>query len=135
MTSYSISAHEVSNTKRPIILVAEDEPYSFLFFELALDKDYEIIRAEDGEEAVELCKLVPDIQLVLMDLKMPKMNGLLATQEIKKFREDLPIIALTAYAEVGMREKCLGAGCDEYIVKPVGKTELLEKIQEFLVMV
>jgi signal transduction histidine kinase len=134
LASNSIPAHEVSNTKRPIILIAEDEPYSFLFFELTLDKDYEIIRAEDGEEAVELCKLVPDIQLVLMDLKMPKMNGFLATQEIKKFREDLPVIALTAYAEAGMREKCLAAGCDEYIVKPVSKTELLEKVQEFLVI-
>ena len=124
-----------TNARRPIILVAEDEPYSFLFFELALDKDYEIIRAEDGEEAVELCTLITDIQLVLMDLKMPKMNGLLATQQIKKIRKNLPVIALTAYAETGIREKCLEAGCDEYMTKPVGKMELLEKIQEFLISV
>jgi len=126
---------EISGFRRPIILVAEDEPYGFLLFELSLDNDYEIIRAEDGEEAVELCKLIPEIQLVLMDLKMPKMNGLIATQEIKKFRKNLPVIALTAYAEAGIRQKCFDAGCDEYLAKPVGKMELLDKMQEFLIMV
>jgi CheY-like chemotaxis protein len=135
VTSNSISANDTSDKKRLLILVAEDEPYSYLFFELALDRDYEIIRAEDGEEAVEYCKLIPEIQLVLMDLKMPKKNGLIATQEIKKFRKDLPIIALTAYAEAGMRAKCLEAGCDEYLAKPVGKMELLNKIQGFSVAV
>lgn len=132
LTSPEIQVQDDKSTRRPIILVAEDEPYSFLFFELALDKDYEIIRAEDGEEAVELCSLISEIQLVLMDLKMPKMNGLIATQEIKKIRKDLPVIALTAYAESGIREKCMKAGCDEYMTKPVGKMELLYKIQEFL---
>lgn len=121
--------------KRPIILVAEDEPISFLFYELALDGDFEIIRAEDGEEAVEYCKLIPEIQIVLMDLKMPKMNGLMATREIRKFRTDLPIIALTAYAETGMHEKCIEAGCDEYLSNPISKMELLEKIQKFLITV
>jgi len=127
--------HLDSIPRRPIILVAEDEPYSFLFFELALDKDYEIIRAEDGEEAVELCTLISDIQLVLMDLKMPKMNGLIATQEIKKIRNNLPVIALTAYAETGIREKCIDAGCDEYMTKPVSKMELLNKIEDFLISI
>lgn len=129
-----IQAHKILNIKRPVILIAEDEPYSFQLFELSLDIEYEIIRAEDGEEAVEFCKLIPEIQLVLMDLKMPKMNGLVATQEIKKFRKNLPIIALTAYAESGIRQKCIDAGCDEYIPKPISKMELIEKITEFLSM-
>jgi len=126
-----IQTPELVVGKRPIILVAEDEPYGFMLFELSLDTDYEIIRALDGEEAVELCKLIPEIQLVLMDIKLPKMNGLKATREIKKFRNDLPIIALTAYAEAGIRERCLEAGCDEYMPKPVSKIELLNKIKEF----
>lgn len=126
---------ELSVGKRPIILVAEDEPYGFMLFELSLDTDYEIIRALDGEEAVELCKLIPEIQLVLMDIKLPKMNGLKATQEIKKFRKDLPVIALTAYAEAGIREKCMEAGCDEYMPKPVSKMNLLNKINEFVLAV
>jgi len=126
-----IQTPELAIGKRPIILVAEDEPYGFMLFELSLDTDYEIIRALDGEEAVELCKLIPEIQLVLMDIKLPKMNGLKATREIKKFRNDLPIIALTAYAEAGIRERCLEAGCDEYMPKPVSKIELLNKIKEF----
>ena len=134
-TTSEPAEHNVSSAQRPVLLVAEDEPYGYLLFELSLDADYDIIRAEDGEEAVEFCKLIPEIQLVLMDLKMPKMNGLMATQEIKKFRKDLPIIALTAYAEAGMREKCLDAGCDEYLAKPVSKMELLDKIREFLVAV
>jgi len=118
-------------SRRPMILVAEDEPYNFLLFELTLSNYFEIIRAEDGEEAVELCRSISDLELVLMDVKMPKMNGLMATQEIKKFRKELPIIALTAYAEIGMREKCLEAGCDDYLPKPVSKIELLNKIKEF----
>jgi two-component system sensor histidine kinase/response regulator len=134
ITSIS-SEHKVSGLQRPVILVAEDEPYGYLLFELSLENDYEIIRAEDGDEAVEFCKLIPEIQLVLIDLKMPKMNGLIATREIKKFRKDLPIIALTAYAETGMRAKCLEAGCDEYLAKPVGKMELLKKIQRFMVTI
>ncbi len=134
ITTSRSSEHKVSGLQRPVILVAEDEPYGYLLFELSLDNNYEVIRAEDGDEAVEFCRLIPEIKLVLMDLKMPKMNGLIATREIKKFRKDLPIIAITAYAEAGMRAKCIEAGCDEYMTKPVGKEDLLDKIREFLII-
>jgi CheY-like chemotaxis protein len=130
-TSLSIPANKILNKKRPIILVTEDEAYSYLLFELTRDKDYEIIRAEDGEEAVELCKLIPNIQLVLMDLKMPKMNGLVATQEIKKLRDNLPVIALTAYAETGIHQKCMDAGFDETWQNQLVKRSYLKKFRSF----
>jgi PAS domain S-box-containing protein len=115
----------------PMILVAEDDPSSYLYIELMLHNSYRILRAEEGQDAVNMCKTIPEIQLVLMDIKMPGMNGLEATQIIKKFRKDLPIIALTAYAEIGMRDKCLDAGCDDYIPKPVEKAHLLSVLSKF----
>jgi signal transduction histidine kinase len=126
-----IPSYGVSDVIRPKLLIAEDENIGFLYLKLALETSFEIIRAEDGEEAVELCKLIPDLQLVLMDVKMPKMNGLEATQKIKKIRKDLPIIVLTAFAESGMREKCMSAGCDEYIPKPITLGDLFQVMAKF----
>ncbi len=120
-----------TSSHRPMILVAEDEAVGYMFLELTLNTSYEILRAENGEEAVELCRSIPGIQLVLMDVKMPKMNGLIATQEIKKLRKDLPIIVLTAYAETGIREKCFNAGCDEYLAKPIAKDDLFSSLAKF----
>jgi len=115
----------------PMILVAEDDPGSYLFIELMLNTNFRILRAEEGQEAVDMCKEIPEIQLVLMDIKMPGMNGLEATRIIKKIRKDLPIIALTAYAETGMRDKCLDAGCDDYISKPVERNLLYSVLSKF----
>ena len=129
--SADIPSYGVSDAIRPKLLIAEDENIGFLYLKLALETSFEIIRAEDGEEAVELCSLIPDIHLVLMDVKMPKMNGLEATQEIKKIRKNLPIIVLTAFAETGMREKCMSAGCDEYIPKPITLSDLFQVMAKF----
>lgn len=115
----------------PMILVAEDDPSSYLYIDLMLNTNFLILRAEEGQEAVDMCAAIPEIQLVLMDIKMPGMNGLEATRIIKKTRKDLPIIALTAYAETGMREKCLDAGCDEYISKPVERMHLFSILSKF----
>jgi len=121
-----------SKANRPVILIAEDEQYNFLYLEIILKVDYVLFRAEDGEKAIELCRNHPEIALVLMDIKMPKINGLDATTEIKKFRNDLPIIALTAYAQSGDQEKCLAAGCDDYLSKPFTKSSLLSKLEQFV---
>ncbi len=115
----------------PVILIVEDDPASRLYIELMLHTNYQILKAEDGSSAVDMCKNIPDISLVLMDVKMPGMSGLEATEIIKKTRKDLPIIALTAYAETGMRDKCMDAGCDEYISKPVERTKLLAMLLKF----
>ncbi len=73
----------------------------------------------------------PDITLVLMDIKMPVMDGIEATHLIKSFRKDLPIVAVTAHAQSGDAFKIKEAGCDEYISKPIKKAKLLSLIQKY----
>jgi len=115
------------------ILIVEDDIFSFHFLYLALNATIQVIHAQNGLQAVELCQSNPDIKLVLMDIKLPKMNGLVATQEIKKFRNDLPIIAFTSYALAGDRKKCLDAGCDEYITKPLALDDLFRVLNRFVI--
>lgn len=133
LKNISNSAPENSEIKslQPVILIAEDDPSSSLLLELMLNSNYKILKAEEGQEAIDICKNHPEVELVLMDIKMPGINGLEATQIIKKFRKDVPIIALTAYAETGMRDKCLDAGCNEYISKPVDKANLFSMLSKF----
>jgi CheY-like chemotaxis protein len=90
-----------------------------------------ILRAENGRIAVDLCLNNPNIDMVLMDLLMPVMNGYEATRQIKAQRPELPIIAQTAYAMADDRRKALEAGCDDFIAKPIGKEELLRKVDCF----
>lgn len=112
------------------ILIAEDDESSYEYLKVILGaKGVDLLWAQDGEEAIKYCKEDKTIDLVLMDINMPVMNGLIATKAIKKFKPDLPIIAQTAYAIAGDKEKALEAGCDDYISKPVNKKEILEKIE------
>lgn len=114
------------------VLVAEDDDINFHYLKFSLlSLKIEIIRALDGLEAVRECMDNPDISLVLMDIKMPIMDGYEATRQIKLFRPELPVVALTAYALADDRAKSLGAGCDEYISKPVKKDKLVEIIKKF----
>jgi len=115
------------------VLVVEDDESSFEFLKVVLKKTAQfILWAQNGEEAVTLCKNDPDIDIVLMDINMPVMNGYDATKAIKAFRPTLPIIAQTAYAIAGDREKSIEVGCDEYISKPIKREELLDKIKKLL---
>ncbi|MDO8898273.1 MAG: response regulator, partial [Bacteroidales bacterium] len=105
----------------------------FMLLEVLLkDTGINIIRAMNGIEAVEFCKNNPHIDLVLMDLKMPKMDGYEASKLIKEFRPDLPIIALTAYSTEVDRDKALASGCSEFISKPFKRELFLAKINEHL---
>lgn len=113
---------------KPLILVAEDDELNFLFIKELLEMagcDY--LHAINGKEAVEICKQNLDISFVLMDIKMPVMNGLEATRFIKEFRPNLPIIAVTAYSLTGDEHRFMEAGCDEYYSKPI-KEEILDKL-------
>lgn len=115
-----------------LILVAEDDDSSFKFIETLLNKTgVKILRAINGIEALEICKSRNDISLILMDIKMPKMNGIDATKEIKKLFPQIPIIAQTAYAFSSEKELVLEAGCDDYITKPIQKEELIECINKY----
>ncbi|NBC82260.1 MAG: PAS domain S-box protein [Bacteroidetes bacterium] len=115
------------------ILVAEDEDINFLFIkEIFSDSEIEIIRAINGKEAVDMIRENKSISLVLMDIKMPVMDGYEATKQIKSIRNNLPILAQTAYAMSGDKEKALNAGCDDYISKPIKKHEILNKVKEYI---
>jgi PAS domain S-box-containing protein len=111
------------------ILIAEDDEASFRHLSILL-KDHagELLHVTSGKEAVKACRENPDLDLVLMDIKMPQMNGLEATQRIREFNPGVPIIAHTAYALVGDREKVMEAGCNDYITKPILKEDLMRKI-------
>ncbi|MDD2278478.1 MAG: ATP-binding protein [Bacteroidales bacterium] len=119
------------NTKT--ILIAEDEDINFFFLQEVLSHTkINIIRAYNGKEAVELVKKNNDIALILMDIQMPVMNGYTATQEIKKIKPHLPIIAQTAYAMAEDRAKGERAGCDNYLSKPIKPSDLLESVKQYL---
>ena len=91
----------------------------------------EVLKARTGVEAVEACRNNPDIDLVLMDIQMPEMDGYEATRQIRQFNKEVIIIAQTAYALTGDREKAIEAGCNDYISKPIKKDELLALIQKY----
>jgi signal transduction histidine kinase len=124
ITSEKIEIKENSKLirKNPFILIAEDDDCSFLYLETVL-KDNNILRAINGFEAVELCKH-HNIDLVLMDIKMPEMNGYDATKQIRQFNKEVVIIAQTAYGLTGDREKAIDVGCNNYISKPIKTVEL-----------
>jgi PAS domain S-box-containing protein len=114
-------------------LIAEDEEINFLFLKELLQKtNANIIRAVDGEQVVQYCFNLPNIDLVLMDIKMPKMNGFDATKTIKEKMKSLPIIALTAYAYPEDRQRAKEVGCDGYIQKPIDKNLLYQMIESLL---
>jgi two-component system cell cycle response regulator DivK len=118
----------------PRILIVEDNPDNrTLITDILLAMDYTVIEAVDGEQGVAKATAEqPD--LILMDLSLPQMDGWTATTRIKaqEALKDIPIIALTAHAMVGDREKALEAGCDDYISKPIDLAELQTKLAQHL---
>ncbi|MCX6161194.1 MAG: response regulator [Ignavibacteriae bacterium] len=115
------------------MLIAEDDEISYRLIKAILkNTSVNLLRAYTGKTAVELVLEHPEISLVLMDLKMPVMNGLEAAKEIKSFRQNLPIIAVTAHAETGAEHLALSSGCDGYITKPFEKDELMALIQKWI---
>jgi CheY-like chemotaxis protein len=91
----------------------------------------EILKATTGGEAVEVCRENSDIDLILMDIRMPVMGGYEATRQIRQFNKDVVIIAQTAFVQIGDREKSIEAGCNDYISKPINKAELLSVMQKY----
>ena len=115
------------------ILIAEDDNNNFFFLRSTLKSTgAKIIRAQDGKQAVGAVKKNKEINVVLMDIQMPGMNGYEATQNIKLIRPDLPVISQTAYAMAGEREKSFKSGCDDYISKPIDIDLLFSKLSRYL---
>ena len=109
------------------ILVAEDVDSNFVLIKNMIGKDYTLLWAKDGFEAVEMYKqFQPD--LILMDIKMPRMGGLEATRIIRSYSKEIPVIALTAYAFEADKEQALEAGCNDFVTKPVSKAALEEAL-------
>jgi CheY-like chemotaxis protein len=126
------SVQDNISINEPMLLVAEDEDISFMVMKNFLKKTpIHLIRAKDGQEAVELCKRYPEIMLVLMDINMPVMNGFEATIKIKAFRKGLPVIAVTAYTSENAVEDAVKAGCDDFVSKPVTKETISAKLAMF----
>jgi PAS domain S-box-containing protein len=113
------------------LLIVEDDDVSSELLKASLQGLFkEIIFVDNGKDAIETCRNKPELDLVLMDIKMPIMNGYDATTEIRKFNKDLVIIAQTAYAFLGDKEKAIEVGCNDYITKPINKVLLLEIINK-----
>jgi len=120
------------NWKQFSILIAEDEPDNYLYLEILLHgKVNRVDHANNGKEAVEMA-LKNDYNLILMDIKMPLMNGIEATRFIKLKKPLVPVIAQTAYAQTEEKERVLEAGCDDYIAKPIEKGRLMEMIDKYM---
>ncbi len=119
-----------TNQKKYKILIAEDEEINFIFlreiFSSMEDLQFELIHAKNGQEAIDYFKNINDISMILMDIKMPVMNGLDAVKIIKEIKPDQPIIIQSAYASDSDKEIALQNGCDDYLSKPIDMDRLSE---------
>jgi CheY-like chemotaxis protein len=117
-----------------VILIAEDVEYNYRYLEIIFSKnqDVKIIWAKNGIEAVDFCKKNPEINIVLMDIQLPEMNGLDAVRLIKSQNMNLPVIAQTAYTTPIDIEGCRNAGCDDVLVKPINRIALLQLLKKYI---
>jgi len=123
-----VMENKINNLK---ILIAEDDENSEKLLEMFVRKYcVEILIAKTGWEAVDICQKYPELDLVLMDIKMPEMDGYEATRQIRYFNKNLVIFAQTAFAQRGDREVALAAGCNDYISKPISKDLLASMIKK-----
>lgn len=122
--------NQIKNLK---ILIAEDDETSEMLISITIEEySKEIIKARTGIEAVEICRKKLDIDLILMDIQMPDLNGHEATRQIRQFNKEVVIIAQTAFGLSGDREKAMAAGCNDYISKPINSNLLKGLIQKYL---
>lgn len=114
------------------ILIVEDNIINFKFLELALKStQVNIIHTTRGQEAVDICKSNTIVDLILMDIKLPEMNGYETTENIRLFNTTIPILAQTGTESEEDLQKCLKAGCNDYMIKPINPDQLIDKISTF----
>jgi two-component system, cell cycle response regulator DivK len=132
--SHFIETHMEYNFLGKTILIAEDEKVTRYFFEKALKKTRaNLFFVNDGFEAVELVRENSEIDLVLMDIRLPRMDGLEATAKIKELIPELPVIIQTAYAMQSTQEEAIKCGCDNFITKPIKIETLLSILHKHLI--
>jgi len=123
---------EVMVSRKLKLLIAEDDPASEMFLSISLKTiAEEILLAKTGKEAVEISRNNPDIDLILMDIQLPEMDGYEASRQIREFNKKVIIIAETAYGFPSDRDNALAAGCNDYISKPINKENLMELIGKY----
>lgn len=135
-----IGVHQIENSNKKIslekklkILIVEDDEIAITFLSIVLEPHAkELLITKNGNKAVEMCKADADIDLILMDIKIPGINGYEATKQIREFNKKVFIIAQTAYAQTYDSEKAIDAGCNQYISKPIDKEKLLQIISSRL---
>ncbi len=129
-TSNEMPSHDFSGKT---ILIVEDEESNFQFLNEVLKKTgARLLHAIDGMETIQIFRDDPTIDLILMDIQIPSINGYEVTREIKKINSKIPVIAQTAYAMAGEREKSVDAGCDDYLAKPIKIHELMIVLKKYL---
>jgi signal transduction histidine kinase len=139
-TSFSTSKKQLQKKSSSLtvesikpILVVEDDKVSFMLIkELLRPLNIEIYHVTDGRDAINFVKMNPEVGLILMDIKLPFMDGYEATKAVRQINSKIPIIAQTAYAMLGDREKAIAAGCVDYIDKPLDSQRLLELVSTYL---
>jgi PAS domain S-box-containing protein len=128
------SEHTEVQIKKLKILIVEDDEISYSLLTRTLQKiGKEVLHSITGVEAIEACRSNPNLDLILMDIRMPIMDGCEATRQIRQFNKDVIIIAQTAYAFAGDNEKAIEAGCNDYITKPINSTLLFELIKKHVI--
>jgi CheY-like chemotaxis protein len=128
----SLPSGRKDNFRKLKILIAEDDEVSEMLISITIKEFSKVVlRAKTGIEVVEKCKDNPDLDLVFMDIKMPELGGYEATRQIREFNKDVVVIAQTSYGLSGDRERAIEAGCNDYIAKPINKTELQGLIQKY----
>ena len=133
-----IAKGEISNLQHEkmrnliVLIVEDDESARFYLNEVLKSKCKKIINAKTGLEAVNICKEDNTIGLILMDIKLPDLDGYEATRQIRQFNKKVKIVGQTAYALIGDRSKVIEAGCDDYLSKPINKTELFQIIDKHI---
>ncbi|HLN75298.1 MAG TPA: response regulator [Prolixibacteraceae bacterium] len=128
-----VESHIVENRSGATVLIAEDEVYNYYYIEeLLKPMKIKTLHAWNGSEAVEMVKTNKDISLVLMDIKMPEMDGLTATRLIKEMKPQLPVVAQTAYETREDRDKAMASGVDYYLTKPISRVLFMEVMNQFI---
>ncbi len=122
---------ETPSGDKPTILVAEDTESNYLLVSYLLRNDYNLLWAHDGVEALEMYR-TKRIDLILMDIRMPRLGGLATTEQIRKTDKKIPIIALTAFAFDSDRAQTIEAGCTDFVPKPINAELLKAKIKKYL---
>jgi signal transduction histidine kinase/ActR/RegA family two-component response regulator len=120
------------NKKYKILIADDDELSAMLLTEIVKKFSKEVLYAGTGVEAIETCRSNPDIDLILMDIQMPVMDGYEATSQIRHFNKEVIIIAQTAYALMGDRAKAINAGCNDYVSKPLNRNLIIDLLEKHL---